>query len=162
MKSGQFFLFVLCLIVMPVYAMAMPTVYPTGVTVYKPEKTWDGFTLIGPSWWDSGNSTYLVDMNGKVVKEWDKLLGHSAKMLPGGMVQGQYGERKKAYLNILDFDGNIVRKKPVLSKYSVEVLMSNSNITCQKAQEKLGYRPRPLSKTIRDMVRWHRAARQKV
>jgi dihydroflavonol-4-reductase len=55
----------------------------------------------------------------------------------------------------------IARKKPILSKYSVEVLMSNSNITCQKAQEKLGYKPRPLSKTIRDMVRWHRAARSR-
>ena len=57
----------------------------------------------------------------------------------------------------------IARKKPVLSKYSVDVLMSNSNISCGKAQEQLGYRPRPLMRTIRDMVRWHRAARaQKV
>lgn len=57
----------------------------------------------------------------------------------------------------------IARKKPVLSKYSVDVLMSNSNISCEKAQEQLGYKPRPLARTIRDMVRWHRAARtQKV
>ena len=55
----------------------------------------------------------------------------------------------------------IARKKPILSKYSVEVLMSNSNITSQKAQEKLGYKPRPLSRTIRDMVRWHRAVRSR-
>ncbi len=55
----------------------------------------------------------------------------------------------------------IVRKKPVLSRYSVEVLMSNSNITSHKAQEKLGYKPRPLSRTIRDMVRWHRAVRNR-
>ncbi len=55
------------------------------------------------------------------------------------------------------------RKKPVLSKYSIDVLMSNSCISCEKAQEKLGYKARPLSRTIRDMVRWHRAVKtQKV
>lgn len=53
----------------------------------------------------------------------------------------------------------LARKKPILSKYSVEVLMSNSNISCEKAQTQLGYKPRPLHKTIRDMVRWHRALR---
>lgn len=57
----------------------------------------------------------------------------------------------------------IVRKKPILSKYSIDVLISNSNICNQKAQQQLGYKPRPLMKTIRDMVRWHRAAKtQKV
>ncbi len=50
-----------------------------------------------------------------------------------------------------------VRKKPILSKYSIDVLMSNSRISCEKAQAKLGYKSRPLLKTIRDMVRWHRA-----
>lgn len=52
----------------------------------------------------------------------------------------------------------VARKKPVLSKYSIDVLLSNSAISCQKAQVKLGYRSRPLKKTIRDMVRWFRAA----
>ncbi len=50
----------------------------------------------------------------------------------------------------------MAHKKPILSKYSIEVLMSNSNISCEKAQKSLGYKPRPLIKTIRDMVRWHR------
>jgi len=48
----------------------------------------------------------------------------------------------------------IVRKKPVLSKYSVEVLMSNCNISCKKAKQKLGYKPRPIGETIRDIVKW--------
>ena len=51
----------------------------------------------------------------------------------------------------------LARKKPVLSKYSVGVLMSNSNISCEKAQKQLGYRPRPIRKTIRDIVRWQKA-----
>lgn len=53
----------------------------------------------------------------------------------------------------------IVRKKPVLSKYGVNVLMSNSQISSQKAEEKLGYKPRPMFNTIKDIVRWHLAAR---
>lgn len=50
----------------------------------------------------------------------------------------------------------MLRKKPVLSKYSVDVLMSNTTISSQKAQQKLGYKSRPLATTIRDMVRWHK------
>lgn len=53
----------------------------------------------------------------------------------------------------------IARKKPVLSKYSIDVLMGNASITSFKAEQKFGYSARPLYKTIRDMVRWHRAAR---
>ncbi len=53
----------------------------------------------------------------------------------------------------------IARKKPVLSKYAIDVLMGNSSISSGKAAEKLGYKPRPLSNTIRDMVRWHKAAK---
>jgi len=52
-----------------------------------------------------------------------------------------------------------VRRKPILSKYSVDVLMSNANISSSKAQTKLGYKARPLVKTIKDMVRWHRAVK---
>lgn len=54
----------------------------------------------------------------------------------------------------------VARKKPILSKYSIDVLMSNSNISSEKAQQKLGYKPRPFMRTIRDMVRWHRAYRR--
>ena len=48
----------------------------------------------------------------------------------------------------------IIGKKPLFSKYSVDVLMSNSDISYIKAKEKLGYQPRPIKETIRDMVRW--------
>jgi len=48
----------------------------------------------------------------------------------------------------------VLGKKPVLSKYSVDVLFSNCNISHEKAKKKLGYAPRPLSETIRDIVRW--------
>jgi hypothetical protein len=109
MRALRFFILVIFLM-MPTLALASPSIYPTGTTIYKPEKCWSGFNLVGPSWWGKQHSTYLTDMNGNVVKIWDKLIGHSAKMLPGGYVTGQYGERKKGILHQLDFDGNVVWK----------------------------------------------------
>ncbi len=52
-------------------------------------------------------------------------------------------------------------KKPMFSKYSVDVLMSNSDICNTKAREKLGYAPRPIKETIADMVRWLKRKRVK-
>lgn len=110
MKIFHVLLEIVTLTALPLTAYAMPTIYPTGVTVYNPQKCYNGYTLIGPSWWNSGHSTYLVDMNGNVMKEWPQLMGHSAKMLPNGMVQGEYGKRKAAHLAVVDWEGNIVRQ----------------------------------------------------
>jgi hypothetical protein len=90
-------------------AIAFPSVYPTGTLIYKPEKAWSGYNLVGPSWWGEAN-TYLVDMNGNIVKEWPGLMGHSAKMLPNGNITGQFGSTKKAFAHQLDWDGNVVWK----------------------------------------------------
>ena len=101
--------FLLMLCMAPVVLFAAPSVFPTGTTIYKPEKCWNGFNLIGPSWWGR-HSTYLADMNGNVMKTWEGLMGHSAKMLPGGHITGQYGQRKMAVPHQLDFEGNVVWK----------------------------------------------------
>lgn len=93
----------------PSLVSSFPSVYPTGTLIYKPEKAWGGYNLIGPSWWGDA-STYMVDMNGKVVKEWKGLLGHSAKILPGGHISGQFGTIKKATAHVLDWDGNVIWK----------------------------------------------------
>lgn len=85
---------------------AYPSVFPTGTTIYQPDRTYDGYTLIGMSWW--GGHTYLIDMNGNVVKEWQGLIGHTAYLLPGGHVIGQTGGPKKAYLQQRDWDGDVV------------------------------------------------------
>ena len=42
--------------------MGRPTVYPTGVTVYKPEKCYNGVTLFPAA----GYGAMLINMNGKV------------------------------------------------------------------------------------------------
>ena len=98
-----------CMALAPSLAFSFPSVYPTGTLIYQPEKAWSGYNLVGPSWWGD-SSTYLVDMNGNIVKEWKGLMGHSAKMMPGGYITGQYGGLKTAKARQLDWDGNVVWK----------------------------------------------------
>jgi dihydroflavonol-4-reductase len=48
----------------------------------------------------------------------------------------------------------LLRLKPRLTPYSLETLLSNSDISHTKAQRELGYLPRPFTDTISDTVRW--------
>jgi len=73
--------------------MAAPTIYPTGTTVFDPEKTWSGYTLYIAR--DTGAA--LVDMNGNVIQLWEGLHGFPCKPLPGGMVMGSLGVRDPQY-----------------------------------------------------------------
>jgi hypothetical protein len=90
--------------------MGHPTVYPTGTTVYKKDKAWNGFTVF-----PSVKGALLIDMNGREVNRWAGLGGFPNKILPGGYVLGNSGARvsKKAYQDQLDllqvdYNGNIV------------------------------------------------------
>jgi hypothetical protein len=93
-------------------AVAAPTVYPTGTTIYAPERAWNGYTVfIGPG--DLG--AILIDMNGNTVKRWQGLHGAAggpARVLPGGYLLGG-GPNRAPYqesnaLLQLDWDGNVV------------------------------------------------------
>ncbi|MBF0277816.1 MAG: aryl-sulfate sulfotransferase [SAR324 cluster bacterium] len=93
--------------------MAYPSVYPTGTTIYNPEKCWNGYTLF------PGKSTgaVLIDMSGRVVQLWKGLDGFPNKLLPGGFVLGTTGQRNDRYgfqdmldLVQVDWEGNIVWK----------------------------------------------------
>ncbi|MFZ0451223.1 MAG: aryl-sulfate sulfotransferase [Desulfatiglandaceae bacterium] len=93
--------------------MTYPSVYPTGATVYDPDKCFNGFTIFQAK--EVG--ALLIDMNGSEVKLWKGLHGFPNKILPGGHVLGHTGERPNAYgmqdqvdLVQVDFDGNIVWK----------------------------------------------------
>jgi hypothetical protein len=87
------------------------TVYPTGTTIYKPDKCWNGFTIFPAQ--ITGEAT-LIDMNGNVVKSWKGISGFPAKILPGGYVMGFTGTRPKhqdsTALVQVDWNGNIVWK----------------------------------------------------
>lgn len=91
--------------------MGHPTIYPTSVTVYNPEKAWSGYTIFQAA--DTG--ALLIDMNGREVHLWQGLRGFPNKLLPGGYVFGSTGERDPRYgfqdevdLVQVDWDGNIV------------------------------------------------------
>lgn len=92
----------------------MPSsVYPTGTTIYDPEKCWNGYTIFEVE----ENGATLIDMNGNVVNQWRGLDGFPNKMLPGGYVMGSTGCRNPKYgfqdmldLVQVDWEGNIVWK----------------------------------------------------
>ncbi len=96
----------------PVVAFAFPSVYPTGTTIYRPDKTWNGYTIF-----PNPQGAILIDMNGNVVKQWKGIGGvaNPNKILPGGYVMGTTGNRGPGYLENIDlvqvnWDGKIVWK----------------------------------------------------
>lgn len=93
--------------------MGHPSVYPTGTTLYNPEKSWGGYTVFQAL--ESG--AVLIDMNGAELRLWEGLHGFPNKILPGGYILGHSGERDPRYgmqdmvdLIQVDWDGNIVWK----------------------------------------------------
>ena len=91
--------------------MTYPSVYPTGTTIYDPEKCWNGYTIFQAK--EVG--ALIIDMNGNEVKLWKGLHGMPNKLLPGGFVLGNTGERNTAFgmqdhldLVQVDWEGNIV------------------------------------------------------
>lgn len=90
---------------------ASPSVYPTGVTIYNPEKCWNGYTIF-PAAGQQG--AVLIDMNGNVVKFWKGLRGEPGpnRLLPGGIAMGATAQEKgtQNYTDLVkvDWDGNIL------------------------------------------------------
>lgn len=48
----------------------------------------------------------------------------------------------------------ITKTRPVFTRYSIETILSNSDISSEKAKKELGYQPRSLLESITDTVRW--------
>lgn len=86
------------------------SVYPTGTTIYYPEKCWSGYTVFHIE----GVGTTLIDMNGRIVKQWKGLHGFPPKIFPGGVLMASTGIRIAKHgffdyfdLTQVDWDGNI-------------------------------------------------------
>ena len=98
----------LVLAVQPLALHAAPSVYPTGTTIYDPERTWNGYTVLNSSL----SETVLIDMNGTEVHRWQGMRGYPPRLLPGGYLMGGLGTRQPHLETItfaqLDWDGNIV------------------------------------------------------
>ena len=91
------------------------TVYPTGTTVYDPDRCWNGFTVFQAN--DVGAT--IIDMHGTVINQWRGMCAEFSpkKVLPGGYVMGntavrnpKYGFQDAVDLVQADWDGNIVWK----------------------------------------------------
>jgi dihydroflavonol-4-reductase len=50
----------------------------------------------------------------------------------------------------------LIRRKPVFTAYSIDVLRSNSQVSSARAREELGFITRPWQESIRDHVEWFR------
>jgi hypothetical protein len=93
----------------------VPSVYPTGVTIFNPQKCWTGYTVFTLSLSQKSDPwSVLVDMNGNIVNRWHKLFGMPSKILPGGYIMGNTGIRDRKYgfqdmidLVQVDWKGNI-------------------------------------------------------
>ena len=48
----------------------------------------------------------------------------------------------------------LLRKKPLITHYSVKVLQSNCNFSNRKAREAFGFASRPVEESLADMTRW--------
>jgi hypothetical protein len=88
---------------------AAPSVFPVGVTVYQPEQTWNGYTVLSLL---REPAVVVIDMNGRVVKRWEGFsnsAGGPARVLPNGEVIAPVGARqgRQESLGLLqqDFQG---------------------------------------------------------
>ena len=91
--------------------MPYPTIYPTGTTIYNPDKCFNGFTVFPAN----GEGIMLIDMNGREVNLWKNMEGMPAKILPGGYIMGysavrnpQFMTREFVDLIQVDWDGKVV------------------------------------------------------
>jgi hypothetical protein len=92
--------------------MRAQTVYPTGTTIYDPDRAWPGYTVLSPL---AGNVVPVIDMNGTIVKRWEGFnnsAGGPARILPGGFIVAANGARppNQESLELVerDFDGKVV------------------------------------------------------
>jgi hypothetical protein len=97
----------LALVLAPTLLLATPSVYPMGTTIYKPDKCWNGFTIL------PGTDSRLVDMNGNLVKLWKDANGFPPKVYPGGYLLSSSGSWKYGFqddldVQVLDFNDKVV------------------------------------------------------
>lgn len=60
--------------------------------------------------------------------------------------------RVAGFFNV--FYCNLMKIKPLFTPFSIDVLASNSLVSCQKAQVELGYSSRSIYESIKDTVQW--------
>ena len=94
------------------FLVAGPSVYPAGTTIYRPDRSWNGFTVLSPL---GTQAVIVIDMNGKIVKQWqgfNNSAGGPARIFPGGIVMAAAGgnppHQEARELVQRDFNGNLL------------------------------------------------------
>jgi len=115
-----------------------------GLIYYDPTKAYNGYTLFAPASPGSGDKTYLIDMEGRIVHLWD--LGgwvrYHMELLPNGHIFGGRYERDKPVATMIflggelfemDWDGNVVWRydDPEMDLHD-RSLLANGNIMIMK------------------------------
>ena len=104
-------------------AIPYPSVFPTGTTIYDPEKTWNGYTIHDAP---IPHGAILIDMNGNVVKQWKQISSVPSpfRILPGGHIIGgdepRNPHQEAIALLQLDWDGNEVWRFDQMEQVTTE------------------------------------------
>jgi hypothetical protein len=109
MKRSAGFITLALLILIPLIIRAETSVYPLGVTIYKPDKSWNGFTIL------STEEGRLIDMNGNLVHLWKGKLHHPNKVYPGGYLLAstaawKHGRQDAIEIQLRDFNDKVLWK----------------------------------------------------
>ncbi len=109
MKRTAGYIPLVFLLLVPVIIRAHPSVYPLGTTLYKPDKCWNGFTIL------SSEEGRLIDMNGNLVHLWKGKLHHPNKVYPGGYLLAStaswvHGRQDAVEIQVRDFNDNVLWK----------------------------------------------------
>ena len=112
-SSSVAFVVSLAVVVVGALLPASPSIYPTGTTIYDPERTWSGYTVFDTP---DQQGAVLIDMNGRKVKRWPDIASAPGpfRVLPGGYLLGGTVQRRPhqeaVALAQVDWDGNVVWK----------------------------------------------------
>ena len=87
----------------------------------------------------------------ELMKELEKTVGYPAPtfQIPSAIARAA-GVLASVYYRLL-------RRRPVFTAYSIDVLRSNSQVSSARARQELGFTSRPWQESIRDQVEWLRA-----
>ena len=103
-------------------SLAAPSVFPTGTTIFDPDKTWSGYTIVDTA---DSNGAVLLDMNDNEVRRWPQMSGMGPfRMLPGGYVMGadefRAPHQESVAIQQLDWDNEVVWRFDRLEEVKTE------------------------------------------
>ena len=125
---------------------AAPSVYPTGTTIYDPQRAWSGYVVFHTP---GDQGAVLIDMNGREIRRWGELNASPGpfRVLPGGHVMSGTVPRQPHQETIAlvqqDWDGNEVwrfdRAEQVETQSGETVWSSRQHHDWQREGSAVGY-----------------------